>query len=142
VSDDVRQPTDAGPTGLEPVLARVRDSLGSVPGVVALALGGSRARGTAYEDSDVDIGLYYEPARRPDFDELYAAAAELDDRGVPDGYGSYGEWGPWVNGGLWLQVAGKRMDILLRDTAHHHGATARTLLLTGGDHAFLNVHKL
>ena len=113
----MRQPTDAGPTGLEPVLARVRDSLGSVPGVVALALGGSRARGTAYEDSDVDIGLYYEPARRPDFDELYAAAAELDDRGVPDGYGSYGEWGPWVNGGLWLQVAGKRMDILLRDTA-------------------------
>ncbi len=33
--------------------------LAELPGVVAVALGGSRALGTARLDSDWDIGLYY-----------------------------------------------------------------------------------
>ena len=35
--------------------------LGEVPGVAAVALGGSWARGEARPDSDVDLGLYYSP---------------------------------------------------------------------------------
>jgi predicted nucleotidyltransferase len=104
-----------GRAEIDEILAQVRATLSTVPGVAALALGGSHARGTASGDSDIDVGLYYDPGRRPDFDELYAAVARLDDRGEPDGYGRYGEWGPWINGGVWLQTAGKRVDILLRD---------------------------
>lgn len=97
------------------LLDRVRDGLADVPGVVALALGGSRARGTASANSDVDIGLYYDPAVRPDFDVLLAAVTELDDRRAPDGFGRYGEWGPWINGGVWLRMAETKVDVLLRD---------------------------
>jgi hypothetical protein len=84
-----------------------------VPGVVGLALGGSHARGTADEHSDVDLGLYY-TAPAP-VDELVTAFRRLDDRGEPDGWGAYGEWGPWIDGGAWLRVAGRRTDVLLRD---------------------------
>lgn len=59
--------------GLDEVLRRVFAVLGAIPGVAALTLGGSWARGTASTDSDIDIELYYEPDRRPDADELYDA---------------------------------------------------------------------
>ena len=39
--------------------------LAAEPGVVAVVLGGSQARGTAAPDSDVDLGLYYDPASPP-----------------------------------------------------------------------------
>ena len=35
--------------------------LAAVPGVVGVAFGGSRARGTHRPDSDWDLGLYYRP---------------------------------------------------------------------------------
>jgi predicted nucleotidyltransferase len=40
-------------------LTRLADRLTSVPGVVAVLLGGSRARGDQVPESDVDLGLYY-----------------------------------------------------------------------------------
>lgn len=99
----------------ERALDRVVAALATVPGVSALALGGSRARGTATETSDIDVGLYYRRDTRPDFDDLLRIARELDDRHSPDGHGNYGEWGPWINGGVWLHVDGFKVDILLRD---------------------------
>jgi predicted nucleotidyltransferase len=111
----MRQPADREQSELDEILGRVRAALGAIPGVAALTLGGSWARGTASANSDIDIGLYYEPDRRPDFDELYRAIARLDDRGDPDGHGRYGEWGPWINGGVWLRIDGHKTDILLRD---------------------------
>ncbi|MBX6749428.1 MAG: hypothetical protein IRY85_07085 [Micromonosporaceae bacterium] len=72
-------------------------------------------RGAASTNSDIDIWLYYEPGRRPEFDELYEAIVRLDDRGAPDGHGRHGEWGPWINGGVWLRIGGHKTDILLRD---------------------------
>ncbi len=102
---------------LRRVLERIRDGLGGISGVTGLALGGSRARGTASPNSDIDVGLYYDPAGRPDFDTLLAAITELDDRHAPDGFGRYGEWGPWINGGVWLRMADTEVDVLLRDVA-------------------------
>jgi hypothetical protein len=26
-----------------------------------------------------------------------------------------GDWGPWINGGAWLTVEGKRVDLLYRE---------------------------
>jgi predicted nucleotidyltransferase len=100
---------------LQPTLDRVRAGLEGVPGIVGLALGGSRARGTADPESDIDVGLYYDPERRADFAVLAEALTRLDDRGRPDGCAGYGEWGPWINGGAWLRMAGTKVDILLRD---------------------------
>ena len=88
---------------------RVLEALSDIPGV-ALALGGSRARGNASPDSDYDIGLYYESP--PDFDDLLAAVTRL---GEVIGFGRYGEWGPWINGGIWALVDGVKVDVLLRD---------------------------
>jgi predicted nucleotidyltransferase len=42
-----------------PLLQRLSPVLAAVPGVVAVALGGSRARDDAHSFSDYDIGLYF-----------------------------------------------------------------------------------
>jgi predicted nucleotidyltransferase len=89
--------------------------LGNVRGVVAVALGGSWARGEAHPDSDVDLGVYYRPDRPPAVGELRRLAQELDDRHLPDLVTETGEWGPWINGGGWLRVAGRPVDWLYRD---------------------------
>src|SRR4029077_16871396 len=45
----------------EVLIGRLVRAFGGVPGVRAIVLGGSRARGEATAQSDYDIGLYYEP---------------------------------------------------------------------------------
>jgi predicted nucleotidyltransferase len=89
--------------------------LGNVEGVVAVALGGSIARGTDHPDSDVDLGIYYRPDNPPSVAELRRLAEELDDRHPPDAVTEFHEWGPWINGGAWLLVKGQRVDWLYRD---------------------------
>jgi predicted nucleotidyltransferase len=101
--------------GIEETLAKVSSRLAAVSGVSAVTLGGSRATGTAHDDSDIDLGLFYSRANRPDFDAILECVSTLDDRGRPDGYGGYGEWGPWINGGVWLRVDGFKTDVLLRE---------------------------
>ena len=90
------------PTSLEELVER----LTHVPGVVAISLGGSRARGEARPDSDWDFGLYYRGTVNPD-----------DIRAL--GYSGHvvapGAWGRLVNGGGWLVVDGLRVDVLYRD---------------------------
>jgi predicted nucleotidyltransferase len=94
---------------------RIADRLGRIDGVVAVVLGGSWARGTAQPDSDVDLGLYYRPARQPSLQALRQLAQEIDDRHVPELVTDFGEWGPWINGGAWLQIDGQHVDWLFRD---------------------------
>src|SRR4051794_15914737 len=62
----------------------VANRLAEIEGVVAVVLGGSRARGAASPDSDIDFGIYYDPDRRPALDALRALAKELDDRHADD----------------------------------------------------------
>lgn len=94
---------------------RVAGMLGSVEGVVAVVLGGSRARGEAHPDSDVDLGIYYHPDRPPSIEALRDVAARLDDRRTGDAVTDVGAWGPWINGGAWLRIAGQKVDWLYRD---------------------------
>jgi predicted nucleotidyltransferase len=94
---------------------RIAARLGEIEGVVAVALGGSWAREEANPDSDVDLGIYYRNERRPSMEELQRLAQELDDRHPPDAVTDFGEWGPWINGGAWLFVEGRRVDWLYRD---------------------------
>jgi predicted nucleotidyltransferase len=95
----------------------VADRLAEIDGVIAVVLGGSRARGTASPDSDIDLGIYYDPAHKPSLAALRALAQALDDRHAADLATEFGEWGPWINGGGWLDIGGQRVDWLYRDLA-------------------------
>lgn len=118
---------------------RIAERLSKLNGMAAVALGGSWARGTAHQDSDLDLGLYYYPERRFSIRELSELARQLDDRhssappslpsrarpsandaGItsivaPGLVTQFGEWGPWINGGGWLLIEGRRVDFLYRD---------------------------
>lgn len=107
------QPMDASyaPKPAAAIAAR----LAQVEGVIAVALGGSHARGTADAESDLDLGLYYRRDQPPVREALDALARELDDRHASGLVTGIGEWGPWIDGGAWLEVAGGRVDWLYRD---------------------------
>ena len=81
----------------------VVDRVAAMRGVEAVLLGGSRATGTATEDSDWDVGVYYRGSL--DLDPL----AELGQVHPP------GSWGRLMNGGAWLHLADTRVDVILRD---------------------------
>ena len=92
---------------------RVAKALIEVPGVVALVLGGSYCTGTATEFSDLDIGAYY--GEGLDIKRLSDTLTSLDDAHRENLLNKPGEWGKWINGGAWLTVEGRKVDILLRD---------------------------
>ncbi|MFI6234682.1 nucleotidyltransferase domain-containing protein [Micromonospora sp. NPDC050784] len=92
--------------------ADLPDRLCAVEGVVAVALGGSRARGEHRPDSDWDLGLYYRGEL--DVPALRAVAATVaDDTDVA--LTAPGGWGPWVDGGGWLRIGGVAVDWIYRD---------------------------
>ena len=88
--------------------------VGALDGVVAVALGGSLARGRGDPHSDVDLGVYYDPARPFAVEALRALVTELDDRHAPELVG-FGDWGPWINGGAWTRMRGNKLELLYRD---------------------------
>jgi hypothetical protein len=100
---------------LDPLLQRIVPTLAEVPGVAAIALGGSRARGTATETSDYDFGLYYSADRPLDTSRLLQAARTLVDEPEAAEVTPVGGWGPWIVGGGWLTVSGRKVDLLYRN---------------------------
>jgi hypothetical protein len=82
------------------------DRLASIPGVVAVTLGGSRATGAHGHDSDWDFGLYYRGTISPD---------DVRALGWPGQVFAPGDWGRLVNGGAWLRVDGTPVDLIYRD---------------------------
>jgi hypothetical protein len=96
-------------------LQRIVPVLAEVPDVAAIALGGSRARGTATETSDYDIGLYYSADGPLDTDRLLQAVRQFADAPEAAQVTPIGGWGPWIVGGGWLTVAGRKVDLLYRN---------------------------
>ncbi|WLW55862.1 nucleotidyltransferase domain-containing protein [Streptomyces sp. YU58] len=85
----------------------VSDRLAALPTVRAVALGGSRAQGTHTPDSDWDLAVYY----RGPFDP-----ADLRALGWEGEVSEVGGWGGGVfNGGAWLTIDGRRVDVHYRD---------------------------
>ncbi|MGV9586364.1 nucleotidyltransferase domain-containing protein [Nocardia farcinica] len=85
----------------------VAERLAALPGVLAVTLGGSRAQGTARPDSDWDFGIYYRGDFRPE---------HLRAIGWPGEVSELGAWGGGVfNGGAWLTVEGRHVDVHYRD---------------------------
>ncbi|MDA0636754.1 DUF4037 domain-containing protein [Nonomuraea sp. MCN248] len=92
---------------MEAIVAGMARRLAEVPGVVGVLLGGSRARGEHRPDSDWDLGVYYrEPLDVEALRELAGPGVEV---------AGPGGWGPWVNGGAWLEAGGAAVDWILRD---------------------------
>jgi hypothetical protein len=87
-----------------------------VDGVVAVLLGGSRARREHTPESDFDLGLYYRSSL--DIDALQDLAREV--AGLEASVTRLGEWGPWVDGGGWLHIDGTAVDWLYRDLDRVH----------------------
>ncbi|MFD7461573.1 MULTISPECIES: nucleotidyltransferase domain-containing protein [unclassified Streptomyces] len=88
-------------------LDTVADALAALPTVEAVSLGGSRAQDTHRADSDWDLGIYY----RGSFDP-----ADLRALGWEGEVSEIGGWGGGVfNGGAWLTIDGRRVDVHYRD---------------------------
>src|SRR5262245_59157255 len=102
-------------TELTPTQRALVDSLArelaAIPGVAAVVLGGSYARGAARPGSDIDLGVFYSEAAPFDLAAVRALAARVNDAPDPVVTGFY-DWGPWVNGGAWLTIGGQRVDFL------------------------------
>jgi Nucleotidyltransferase domain len=77
-----------------------------LPGVVAVTLGGSRARGEERPDSDWDFVLYYRGT---------IAADDVRALGYRGEVFAPGDWGSIVNGGAWLDIDGTKVDLIYRD---------------------------
>jgi hypothetical protein len=82
------------------------DRLQTVPNVVAVVLGGSRAAGTATDASDWDFGIYYDGSLDP---------ASLRAFELPGQVFGTGEWSPLMDGGAWFDVDGTKVDVIYRD---------------------------
>lgn len=82
--------------------------------MVAVALGGSHAGGTAGENSDLDLGLYYREAAPFSITDIQRIAAAVSVPATPIVTGFY-EWGHWVNGGAWIETAAGKVDLLYRN---------------------------
>lgn len=100
---------------IEALIQYIAAEVRTVPGVRALALGGSRARGTHNASSDIDLGIYYHSHQELDIDALAAVAAKLDDERRTELITPPGGWGPWINGGGWLRIQSHPVDFLYRD---------------------------
>ena len=92
-------------------LRNLAQRLCEVGGVVGVLLGGSRARGEHTLESDFDLGLYYRPPL--DIDGLQDLARDV--AGPEASVTRPGEWGPWVDGGGWLNISGTAVDWIYRD---------------------------
>lgn len=93
---------------------RMTAALAAIPNLVAVALGGSLARGTHHAGSDIDIGLYYRAETPFPVDAVRTVARSFATGSEPVVTG-FGEWGPWVNGGAWIETSLCKVDLLYRD---------------------------
>ena len=62
---------------IDSILDKISEALRNVPGIQAIVLGGSRARGTHSFDSDIDVGIYYDAAANATKDDPYYVQAHL-----------------------------------------------------------------
>jgi hypothetical protein len=62
--------------------------LSEIPGIAAVVLGGSYARGTSRSDSDLDVGLYYSEKSPPEI-----GSGQYANRYGLLSVGSVGQWG-------------------------------------------------
>ncbi|MDX2071788.1 MAG: nucleotidyltransferase domain-containing protein [Haliscomenobacter sp.] len=85
-----------------------------IDGVKAIVLGGSYAVGAATESSDLDIGIYYCEQNPFDIEKVKIVANKYAHNEKPTVTAFY-EWGPWVNGGAWINTEYGEVDFLYKN---------------------------
>jgi hypothetical protein len=84
----------------------VAERLASVPRVVAVVLGGSRATGRHLDGSDWDFGVYYDGTIDPD---------DVRSLGYEGEVYAPGDWSPLMDGGAWFVIDGVKVDVIYRE---------------------------
>jgi hypothetical protein len=101
------------PKNKQATLANIVNDLQKIKAVIAVVLGGSYAVGAANENSDMDIGIYYSNEDPFDIDDIKTVANKYSTGENLTVTGFY-EWGPWVNGGAWMQTSSGKIDFIYR----------------------------
>jgi Nucleotidyltransferase domain len=105
------------PKEKEQTLKNIVTDLRETENVLAVVLGGSYAVGAASENSDLDLGIYYSEEKPFNIDDIKSIAKKYavnEDATVTGFY----EWGPWVNGGAWIETASGKVDFIYRNLQH------------------------
>jgi len=102
------------PDGKRQLVEQVAEGLSRASNVAAVVLGGSYASGTAREDSDIDLGIYYYEDSPFSVRDIRGIADSISTKGEPVVTEFY-EWGPWVNGGAWIETDVGKVDFLYRN---------------------------
>jgi len=92
------------------MLRAIAEALQNVPNVVAVVLGGSHAGGLARPDSDID----YREAAPFSIEHVRSVAGSISTAGTVPTVTEMNGWGPWVNGGAWIQTPVGKVDFLYR----------------------------
>jgi hypothetical protein len=95
-------------------LEDIVNDLQLVEQITAVVLGGSHCIGMAGENADLDIGVYYHneaPFDIKDVERIARKYAIEEPVTVTDFY----HWGPWVNGGAWINTTSGEVDLLYRN---------------------------
>jgi predicted nucleotidyltransferase len=96
-------------------LNKIVEALKNVSNVVSIVLGGSYACGLGRPDSDIDIGIYYREAAPLAVDEIRSIAERISSPGSPPTVTGLYRWGPWVNGGAWIETPACEVDFVYRN---------------------------
>jgi predicted nucleotidyltransferase len=102
------------PNDKQVTLNNIVPDLQKIKGVLAIVLGGSYAAGTATPGSDLDIGIYYSSEHPFSIEDIHMVANKYSvtkNLTITNFY----EWGPWVNGGAWIQTSCGKVDFLYRN---------------------------
>ena len=96
------------------LLDKITRDLQPHDGISAIVLGGSYAMGSATENSDLDIGIYYSETNPFDIEQIKSIAKKYAIDEEPTVVGFY-EWGAWVNGGAWINTVSGKVDFIYRN---------------------------
>jgi predicted nucleotidyltransferase len=102
------------PGDKQKLLDEITTELKRVDGVKAIVLGGSYAIGMATENSDLDIGIYYSELNPFEIEKIKDVAKIFSNSDQPTVTNFY-EWGPWVNGGAWINTISGEVDFLYKN---------------------------
>lgn len=102
------------PKEKQDICNNIVNDLRKIEHIAAIVLGGSYATGHATETSDLDIALYYFNDTPFDIEKIKAVSEKYAIGSQPTVTGFY-QWGPWVNGGAWMNTISGKVDFLYRN---------------------------